>query len=1621
MKLQHYSTARMVTSMLLLLALWADCPADQVEANSSSAVGWTPRIVMSRTGLAGSRGLNRRLFPSRSLGGGALAPDIDFVRGTTSWAVTEPYINLWLVTESLGYQPGSGSRISAQLFYNQRNPRSEDTRVFSTGNWILNWQNYLVVDPNNPPSVCDYVGGGGTRSYESANNSYDAGSQSELLAAPPGYQIAYPDGSRDEYCYLLSLMDGTSYAFRTAQVNSFNQTNLFTYTNVNGQIRLIRVVDGDGRTNIVNYDTTVTTISLIKEIIDPFNRTNRFYYNSNRKLTNIVNVAGLSCQYAYDTNGWVTNMVTPQSLNPFSFRYVAADGSTMIADNTVNRAVEITDPENQKQLYVYRQLSSQLNATDASLILPTSYGQVPTNANNTYNFDNLTIRYRNTFYWNSTRYAALSASFRNSFDFSQMTTNDFLLARVRHWLQRHDGKVSSILSSQRNGSPDGVQEGQITWLDYKDKAHCAYEGTSASPSAIAKVMPDGTSRIVEYAYNEEFNLSSMTNIFTDAGAVQTQTYAWEYAPNGMDVITARATDSSNPQNLLLQGSYGYNDRHQLTRLTNAVNEVTQFNYDSLGRLTNEVSAFGSIRQYEYYPTGNYTNWIQKVIDVQIGRTNSIAYVNGLPSTKTDERGLTLSFSWDPLQRLTSVTFPDNTYVSNCYLGLNLVLTKDRVGNTSTFAYDDVGRVSAQTDARSNTTSIAYCACGSPSVIINPLNEYLWKDYDFRGNLTNIVYADGTARKHQFNKLGQLVSTIDHANKSYFLFYNNMGLITCVSNTMGKMLEITYDLMNRPQVVANANGMVVEIAYDALGRATNVAYPQGMGSERYAYSATGLLSHVDISNVKKTYGYDAGGRLTSLVYTNNGAARSITLSNDVSDNVVQLMDEKGQITKWKYDIYSQVTNKVVSNIVDQVLFSFLYNANGWLTNRTSAAKGAISYRHDAVGNCTNISPASGTAISVQYDALNRPTNITDSIGITRLNYTSYGAFLSEDGPWDQDTVTYGYTTNHNLGSITIQTPGSASWTQNYNYDNANRLTSIVSPSGTFSYDYTAAAGQGFIGTLIKKLGLPNASFITNIFDANGRLSSTQLRSPSGSIINSHGYEYGNSRIWRQTRKDNNTVEYGYDDIGQLVTATGKEPGTGQERKNERLGYGYDLAENLTKRTNNDSIVTFAITNANQITAASRNNVMTVAGATESAVSSVNISVNGGGSNAATRYADNSYAKEAVTVINGNNTITAVATDSQNRSASASSTVFLPASATYSYDNNGNLVSDGQKGYEYDSFDQLTSVTATNVWRTEYVYDAVRRLRKRKEYQWQNNQYNLASEKRYIYDGMLVIQERDAVNKPSTTFTRGKDLSGGLRRAGGIGGLLARTDHVGPVNINSYYHADAGGNITCLINSNQIVVARYLYDPFGNVIAASGPMAQVNKYRFSSKEFQENSGLYYYGYRSYDPSLQRWLNRDPLGEAGGINLYGFVGNDPINLIDDSGLSAIGKTVVKIIKLVKQRRAVRATSIDDALRLYKEGEEFIKCPAKDAAKEAARRANGGSPPIYEKDKKTGEKHYHPNDRSSHFLWGLAGALTFSYYAEGYGTFAELDAAGLDMINPLSLPQDILDIKDALYGSDE
>jgi RHS repeat-associated protein len=156
--------------------------------------------------------------------------------------------------------------------------------------------------------------------------------------------------------------------------------------------------------------------------------------------------------------------------------------------------------------------------------------------------------------------------------------------------------------------------------------------------------------------------------------------------------------------------------------------------------------------------------------------------------------------------------------------------------------------------------------------------------------------------------------------------------------------------------------------------------------------------------------------------------------------------------------------------------------------------------------------------------------------------------------------------------------------------------------------------------------------------------------------------------------------------------------------------------------------------------------------------------------------------------------------------------------------------------------------------------------------------------------------------SQFYTRGPDLSGTMQGGGGIGGLLAMTTGFGGVASHYYYHADGNGNVTYLVDASQNLAASYQYDPYGNLVASSGPVAAANTYRFSSKEFHANSGMYFYLYRFYDPGAKRWPNRDPIGDLGFIiltghvpvrgavdsNLFLFVANKPVNAIDALGLT-------------------------------------------------------------------------------------------------------------------------------------
>jgi RHS repeat-associated protein len=177
---------------------------------------------------------------------------------------------------------------------------------------------------------------------------------------------------------------------------------------------------------------------------------------------------------------------------------------------------------------------------------------------------------------------------------------------------------------------------------------------------------------------------------------------------------------------------------------------------------------------------------------------------------------------------------------------------------------------------------------------------------------------------------------------------------------------------------------------------------------------------------------------------------------------------------------------------------------------------------------------------------------------------------------------------------------------------------------------------------------------------------------------------------------------------------------------------------------------------------------------------------------------------------------------------------------------------------------------------------------------------ATEQHFVYDGWNLIAVLDGGNSLLESLVWGADLTGTVNGspresgtsltggAGGVGGLVSFAIYTGAAAGVYLPTFDGNGNVMALVNAaNGASVAQYEYDTFGNLVQATGPMATANNILFSSKYFDWETGLYYYGYRYYNANTGRWLNRDPLEEKGGVNLYGFAENDAIDLVDLYGL--------------------------------------------------------------------------------------------------------------------------------------
>ena len=179
-------------------------------------------------------------------------------------------------------------------------------------------------------------------------------------------------------------------------------------------------------------------------------------------------------------------------------------------------------------------------------------------------------------------------------------------------------------------------------------------------------------------------------------------------------------------------------------------------------------------------------------------------------------------------------------------------------------------------------------------------------------------------------------------------------------------------------------------------------------------------------------------------------------------------------------------------------------------------------------------------------------------------------------------------------------------------------------------------------------------------------------------------------------------------------------------------------------------------------------------------------------------------------------------------------------------------------------------------------------KKAVYAYGSGGWQLQKEILFVYDGWNLIQEKEVSGTGDPLFDKfyvwGLDLSQSLQGAGGIGGLVCR---VSGGEVRHYFY-DANGNVGQLVDPEDgAITTRYEYDPFGNAVVADGIDSEGSGFRFSTKYRDGETKLYYFGFRYYLPEIGILLRRDPIGESGGFNLYGFSSNNPNTIVDCSNL--------------------------------------------------------------------------------------------------------------------------------------
>ncbi|HEU4714499.1 MAG TPA: RHS repeat-associated core domain-containing protein [Pyrinomonadaceae bacterium] len=929
-------------------------------------------------------------------------------------------------------------------------------------------------------------------------------------------------------------------------------------------------------------------------------------------------------------------------------------------------------------------------------------------------------------------------------------------------------------------------------------------------------------------------------------------------------LSGRVTSIADTTSVLADYTYGANG--ELLTVTYPDNSQYVFTYDGLFRLTFVKDALNNVLESHTY-------------DSQGRGLTSAAHggaelytLNYFSSTKTRVT--------DALGRLTEYTFENKNgrnvvtkVEGNCSCGssqvktwtfdsqLNMLSETDALNRTTTYTYDANGNVLTATDF-TGTITYTYNSFGQELTETDQMGGVTTNTYSAAGDLLTSKDALNNTTTYTYDSRGQVLTVTDARNKVTTFTWDTSGRLSQHKDAANNITTFTYDLRARPTSVTNALNQTTTYEYDAAGRLKKLVFPDTNFAE-FTYDLAGRRTKVkDARGNETTFAYDNVYRLTSQT---DAASHTTSLAYDVMSNLTSRTDALSRVTNYEYDDFNRL-KKIIHP-----------------PDLPGATRQQELFEYDAVGNVTKKTDTAGRDTTFLYDAADRLTRVTDpALQITQFEYNARSHRTKVIDALSQQYV-FGYDA---LGRLTQVTRGGISMSNaydavgnrtqrtdyngaitNYTFDDVNRLTSIAYPdstSATYGYDavsrLTSAANQN--GT------------VTFAYDALDRITSTT--DVWGRTIG-YGYDANGNRT-SMTVGGSSYATYQYDSVDRLMNLA--------DSASQNFVYSYNAVNRLTSRVAPNGVTTsmtydgldrlfeLAHTKSPATLAMNQYGYNTANKITTWLGSSGNRSFN---------Y-DASDRLLSVLKMGGNESYTYDAVGNRSSSHLSATYGYQPfnkltstAAATYTYDNNGNMLSktdgSGTRNFAWDSDNRLKQVTLPGGLTVNYKYDAIGRRIQRTT--------SAGADERYVYDGHNVLLDLDSSLAVTTSYLNGPGLDDHLRQTNVTTGV-------------SYFLTDHQGSTSALTDSTGNVVETLSYDSFGNNAGSAR-----TRYTYTGRERDPDTGLLYYRARFYDPQLGRFMSEDPIGLAGGINFYAYVGNSPVNYIDPWGLQK--RTCKVLIELI------------------------------------------------------------------------------------------------------------------------